>query len=181
MNNEILTEKMIERMLTAASNAAKCEEKYEWYLYHSVETLYKMALKCDQINKPTEVVKCNRVVRLRRMIPKYVLSLLDKHLDEKTGCYERTFCSGLYVSIPCIIIPKDIVESKCCIKCGKYNMYTTKIKEIEDLHVNLAERTFRINNDGSATVLIEDNLLTGYLNSGNNYNLLEFYDEDLTR
>ena len=113
-------DRIIEAMLKYAEKTSnESKRSSDWYLYHSVEQLYKMILSCNQLDEIKEPTKCVRVVRLNRLVPKYIMNYISTLADESTGLYMKTYCGGCYLGVPCVIIPKDIVENKCKKQIGK--------------------------------------------------------------
>ena len=178
MDNYELTEEMIKTMLAAADKASKLDPKADrkdLFLIKSIENLYNMALTTGtfgHIDPDGDPIRCLRVVRCRRPIPKDILNYTDG-LRDGSGIYEKVFCSGLYVALPAVHIPKSVLQ-KCMISYRRGCMYTLNIPEINDLHVSLATSTLRLNSDGSAIVL-ESSPFTNVLCAGSHYQMLEIY------
>ena len=149
------------------------EDAQASYLHRSIEKIYKWWIQCDQSSIPKEgYIEGLRVIRLNRGLPKYVFSVFKSLNSEDAEPYARTFLSGIYMVIPCVVFSKSFVEESMA--HGRTKKLTT-LALPEELRDRYKESTLRKNIDGTM-ICLEKSDLTDWIYYGSHYKMLELTD-----
>lgn len=164
----------LERLMNSLPDVVKKLDD-QFYVFESMVRMLDMSADCGQRDFNYDVldrfVKCERIVKLNRVVP---VKLLDKFK------IEYVFLSGIYARVECLIINKTIMESyfeMTPLEQGK-DESSRKFKKlfnpVEDLNFPDGYRyeTVKVLPNGYGIVLKESRLTPSYLGSARSYDYL---------
>jgi hypothetical protein len=131
------------------------------YITKIIYNLFEMALEVDQVNNPSEITKCKRVVKLKRSVPLETIRLAHPEL---------VIFEGVYLIVDGIALPESVMS-----RIGFYKTGRGRVIDTSDLPKGYKYGLLR-DNGSYGFAFSNSDIVSGYINYSAAWELMDMND-----